>query len=110
MRTTEELTLLRIFISEDDRHYGAPLYEAIVREARRLGLAGATVLKGVLGFGAHSHLHASKLLALSEDLPIIVEIVDSSENLERLYAFLDTTVKEGLVTTEIVHVVRYRED
>lgn len=110
MRSTEELTLLRVFISEDDRHHGAPLYEAIVAEARRVGLAGATVLKGVLGFGAHSHLHASKLLALSEDLPIVVEIVDSSENLERLYAFLDNTVKEGLVTTETVHAVRYRND
>ncbi len=107
MRAPEESILLRIFVGEADRHHGKPLYEAIVAKARELGLAGATVLKGILGFGAESHLHASKLLALSEDLPIVIELVDDAESIERLLPFLDDVIEEGLVTMETVRAFRY---
>ena len=99
--------LLRIFIGESDRHEGMPLYEWIVRKAREQGLAGATVLRGLEGFGAHSRLHTAKVLRLSSDLPIVVEIVDSEERIAPLLPWLDSVVKEGLVTLERVRVVRY---
>ena len=100
--------LLRIFIGESDRWHGRPLYEAIVATAREAGLAGATVLRGVEGFGADSHLHTARILRLSEDLPIVVEIVDTTENIERILPRLDEMIGEGMVTTEKVHVVTYR--
>lgn len=99
---------LRIYIGESDRHKGKPLYQAIVEEARALGLAGATVLRGMVGFGANSHLHTVRLLRLSEDLPIVVELVDQPERLDTLIPFLDEVVREGLVTREKVEVVYYR--
>ncbi len=108
MKLPEQAVMLRIFIGESDRHRGKPLYEQIVLKARELNLAGATVTRGILGFGADSRLHSSKILELSEDLPIIVEIVDTEENINRLMPFIDETVMEGLVTLEKMRVIKYR--
>jgi uncharacterized protein len=108
MKLPSEGTLLRIFIGESDKHHGKPLYEAIVLRARELGLAGSTVVRGIMGFGAKSRLHTAKILRLSEDLPIVIEIVDTDEGIDRLMPFLDETVQEGLITREPVHVVKYR--
>lgn len=108
MKLPDEGVLLRIFIGESDLHEGRPLHERIVEEARALGLAGATVLRGIMGFGAASRVHTAKLLRLSEDLPIVVEIVDTRENIDRLLPFLDETVTEGLVTMERAHIIKYR--
>jgi PII-like signaling protein len=110
MKIPEEGYLLRIFVGESDKHGHIPLYEAIVLKAREAGLAGATVLRGVMGFGRHSVMHTAKILRLSEDLPIIVEIVDSLENIESFLPMLDTMVREGLVTLEQVKVIHYRSD
>ena len=100
--------LLRIFIGESDRWHGKPLYEAIVRRVREEGLAGATVLRGLEGFGAHSRLHTSRILRLSEDLPVVIEIVDSAEKIDAILPALDEMVEEGMVTVERVHVIAYR--
>lgn len=108
MKLPEEAEVLRVFIGESDRHDGRPLYEAIVQEARRLGMAGATVVRGVLGFGVHSRIHTSKLLRLSEDMPMIVEIVDGPAKIEAFLPTLDAMVGEGLITVEKVRVVAYR--
>ncbi len=105
-----EGTLLRIFIGEDDRWEGMPLYEAIVQKAREEGLAGATVLRGIEGFGAHSRLHTARILRLSEDLPIVVEMVDRTEKIERILPELDRMVTEGMITLEKVRVVAYRAE
>jgi len=104
----EDGKLLRIFIGEDDRHEGRPLYEWIVRKARERGLAGATVLRGLEGFGAHSRLHTAKVLRLSSDLPIVIEIVDTGEKIESFLPVIDAAVREGLATVERVHVRLYR--
>src|SRR4029077_11652678 len=98
MTIPEEGYLLRIFVGESDRHGHHPLYESIVLQAREAGLAGATVLRGVMGFGKHSILHTAKILRLSEDMPMIIEIVDSLEKIEGFLPTLDTMVLEGLVT------------
>lgn len=108
MKIPTEGKLLRIFVGEADRWDGAPLYEAIVLEAKKAGLAGATALKGFMGFGCKSHLHTAKILRLSEDLPIIIEIVDSDEKISKFLPTLDKMVKEGLITLEKAHVVMYR--
>ena len=100
--------LLRIFIGEDDRWHGRPLHEAIIEEARRRGLAGATAWKGFTGFGANSRLHTTKILRLSEDLPIGVEVVDSPEKIAAFLPVLDEMVTEGLVTVERAEVILYR--
>lgn len=100
--------MLRIFIGEGDSYKGKPLYEAIVLKARELNLAGATVLKGVMGFGASSRVHTSRVLRLSEDMPLIIEIVDTEEKLELLMPFLEKTVQEGLITLEAAKVIVYR--
>jgi hypothetical protein len=100
--------LLRIFIGEADRWQGKPLYEAIVEEARRRGLAGATAWKGFMGFGAHSRMHTAKILRLSEDLPVLIEIVDAAEKIEAFLPDLDRMVTEGLVTLERAEVILYR--
>jgi PII-like signaling protein len=104
----EEGHLLRIFVGESDKHEGIPLYEWIVRKARELGLAGATALRGVEGFGAHSRLHTAKILRLSEDLPIIVEIVDTREKIESFLPVIDEAIPEGLATLEKVQIRFYR--
>ena len=108
MKLPEEGMLLRIFIGETDSYKGKPLYEQIVLKARGLNLAGATVVRGIMGFGADSRMHMAKILRLSEDLPIIIEIVDTEENLQKLQPFLDETVEEGLITLEKVKVIKYR--
>jgi PII-like signaling protein len=108
MKLPEEGMLLRIFIGESDSFKGKPLYEQIVLKARELNLAGATVIHGTMGFGAGSRIHTAKIVRLSEDLPIIVELVDTEEKLNSLMPFLDETVKEGLITMERVKVVKYR--
>ncbi|OGS01575.1 MAG: hypothetical protein A3G41_06245 [Elusimicrobia bacterium RIFCSPLOWO2_12_FULL_59_9] len=108
MKIPSDGKLLRIFVGEADRWDGLPLYEAIVLEAKRQGLAGATAVKGFMGFGCKSHLHTAKLLRLSEDLPVIIEIVDSEEKINRLLPKLDEMVREGLITLEKVQVVMYR--
>ncbi len=100
--------LLRIFIGESDRWHGVPLYEAIVRRAREEGLAGATVLRGMEGFGAHSRIHTAKILRLSEDLPIVVEIADRPERIEAFLPLLDEMVQEGMMTLEKVRIIAYR--
>lgn len=108
MKLEGEARLLRIFIGESDKWQGQPLHEAIVLEAKRHGLAGATVFKGIMGFGAHSRIHSTKVLQLSEDLPLMIEIVDSEEKIRAFLPLLDTMVREGLVTLERVEVIRYR--
>ena len=100
--------LLRIFIGENDRHEGLPLYEWIVRQARENGLAGATVLRGLEGYGAHSRLHKAKILRLSNDLPLVVEIVDTEEKIQSFLPLIDDAVSEGLATVERVEVHFYR--
>ena len=99
---------MRIFVGETDKYGGKPLYEQIVLKACELNLAGATVTRGIMGFGADSRMHTAKLLRLSEDLPVIIEIVDAEENLKKLIPFLDESVTEGLITLEPVRVIKYR--
>src|ERR1051326_5681 len=109
MQIPHDATLLRIFVGESDRWHHRPLYEAIVLKARELGLAGATVLRGPMGFGANSHLHTAKILRLSLDLPMVIEIVDTEEKINLLLPHLDDMVQEGLVTLEDVRVLRSEE-
>jgi PII-like signaling protein len=108
MKLEGEGRLLRIFIGESDRWEGKPLFEAIVHKVREMGSAGATVLRGIEGFGAHSRIHTSRILRLSEDLPIVVEIVDSVERIDALIPVLDEMIRDGLVTIEDVRILRYR--
>ena len=110
MKLEGESILLRVFIGESDRYNGKPLFEQIVLKARELNMAGATVLRGTMGFGAKSRIHSAKILSLSEDLPVIIEIVDRKERVDMLIPFLDETVKEGLVTMEKVQVIQYRHN
>lgn len=107
MQIPKTATLLRIFLGEGDRHEGKPLYEAIVLAARAHHLAGATVLRGPLGFGRSSRLHTAKILRLSDDLPIVVEIVDAEERIEAFLPVLEGMMQGGLVTLETVRVARY---
>jgi uncharacterized protein len=108
MQLPSEAELLRIFIGESDKVQGRPLYEAIVQEARKRGMAGATVLKGTLGFGANSRIHTAKILRLSEDLPLVIEIVDKPERIAEFLPVLDEMIGEGLVTLEKVRIITYR--
>jgi PII-like signaling protein len=107
MQIPRQAMLLRIFMGEDDRFDGKPLYEAIVLKAREMHLGGATVLRGPLGFGQSSRLHTSKLLRLSEDLPVLIEIVDSEENIQAFVEAIDPMMGSGLVTLEKVTVLQY---
>ena len=108
MKIEGEAQLLRILIGESDKHDGRPVYEVIVEEARRQGLAGATVLRGTLGYGANSRIHTAKILRLSEDLPMVIEIVDRPDRIAAFLPCLDGLVHEGLITLEPVHVIAYR--
>jgi uncharacterized protein len=110
MKFEGEGQLLRIFIGESDHWEGRPLYEAIVLTARSQGLAGATVLRGIEGFGADSRMHTVKVLRLSEDLPILVEIVDKAEKIQSFLPTLDKMVAEGMITLEKVNVLAYRHN
>ncbi len=108
MKEQTDAELLRIFIGESDRHEGKCLYEAIVHLAHQRGMSGATVVHGVLGFGAHNRLHTAKILRLSEDLPVVIEIVDTPERIAEFLPELDDMIGEGLVTLEKVQVIKYR--
>lgn len=110
MKIPGEGKLLRIFIGERDKWHGRPLYEEIVALARKEGMAGATAIKGFMGFGCKSHMHTAKLLRLSEDLPIVIEIVDSEEKITQFLPHLDEMLKEGLVTLEKANVITYRAE
>ena len=110
MQIPKEAVLLRIFLGESDRWEHKPLYEAIVLKARELSLAGATVLRGPMGFGKTSHLHTAKILRLSMDLPLIIEIVDSEEKINTFLPLLDKMMGGGLVTLEKVKVIDYRAE
>jgi hypothetical protein len=107
MKIPRNAVLLRIFVGEDDRSGRQPLYEAIVLKAREMGLGGATVLRGPMGFGHSSHLHTAKILRLSEDLPIVIEIVDSEAKINEFLPALDGMMTSGLVTIEKVQVLLY---
>jgi PII-like signaling protein len=109
MQLPTDSFLLRIFLGESDRHDGNPLYETIVLKAREAGLAGATVLRGAMGFGASSRLHTSKILRLSADLPLIIEIVDAEEKINAFLPTLDRLMGGGLITLEKVRVIHYRD-
>lgn len=108
MKLEGEGKLLRIFVGESDRWKGQPLFEAIVRKVRETGGAGATVLRGIEGFGAHSRIHTARILRLSEDLPIVIEVVDTAERIDALLPLLDEMIEDGLVTIETVRILRYR--
>lgn len=108
MKIEGEGALVRIFVGESDRWHGRPLHEAIVRRAREEGLAGATVLRGIEGFGANSRVHTARILRLSEDLPVVVEIVDRTEKIEAFLPLLDDMVEEGMITVEKVRIIAYR--
>ena len=103
----DEGKLLRIFVSETDRHGGMPLYEWIVAKAHEGGLAGATVLRGLEGFGAHSEMHKARILRISQELPVVVEIVDTADKIEGFIPLLDDAMKEGLITVENVQIRLY---
>lgn len=107
MKKPEDGQLLRIFIEESHRMHGKPMYEVIVEKARELHMAGATVTRGIMGFGADSKIHSTKVLRLSEDLPVVVEIADSEEKINEIIPFLDEHVKEGLITIENIRVIKY---
>lgn len=110
MKITGEAKLVRVFIGESDHWHGVPLYEAIVRKAREMGLAGATVIRGVEGFGANSRIHTAKILRLSEDLPIIIEIVDKEDRIQEILPILDEMIGEGLITVERVEIIKYTHE
>jgi uncharacterized protein len=109
MQLPEDAVLLRIYVGESDRWQHQPLYEAIVLKARELHLAGATVLRGPMGFGAASRIHTAKILRLSMDLPMVIEIVDTEEKVKTMLPFLDEMMGGGLVTLEKIKVIHYRE-
>jgi PII-like signaling protein len=109
MQIPRDAVLLRIFFGEDDRFHNQPLHEAIVLKARELHLGGATVLRGHIGFGHSSHIHTTKIMRLSQDLPVIVEIVDSKEKIDLFLPVLDEMISSGLVTIEKVQVLQYGE-
>ncbi len=107
MISFQEVVLVRVFISENDKYEGRPLYEHIVYKAKELNMSGATVLRGILGFGMHSHIHSAKLLTISEDLPLVVEIIDSEKGIEKLMPFLDKIAPGKLITIENVKLVNH---
>lgn len=108
MDLPSEAELLRVFVGESDDYHGRPLYEAIVEEAHKRGLAGATVLRGALGFGASSRIHTAHILRLSENLPMVVEIVDRPERIAEFLPTVDQMIGEGLITLEKVRIIAYR--
>ena len=110
MRIPNQAQLLRIFIGENDRDEGRPLYESIVLKAREMQIAGATMLRGAMGFGHSSRLHTTKILRLSEDLPLVIEIVDSEEKISAFLPVLDAIMSSGLITLEKVQVLQYGTD
>ena len=109
MKEEKEVQVLKIYVSENDKCNRICLYEAIVNEAKVLFLSGVTVIRGVVGFGRHSHIHSTKLLRLSDNLPVVVEIVDSSENISKIMPFIEENVKDGLVTLDKVQAILYSQ-
>ncbi len=107
MKKESEAILLRIFIGESDKHDGKPLHKYLVEYFKQEGLAGATVLRGISGFGKTSHLHTTSILRLTTDLPIVIEVVDKQENIERIKPTLDAVITEGLITEEKVRIIYY---
>jgi uncharacterized protein len=107
MKNLEKAELLRIFIGEDDQYAGGPLYEVIVQTAREEGLAGATVLRGLMGYGGHSQIHTATILRLAEKLPLVIEIVDTPPKIKAFLPVLDQMMEGGIVTVEDVRVMRY---
>jgi len=110
MKVEGDGLLLRVFCGESDTWHGKPLYEAIVERVRKEGMAGATVLRGIEGFGANSRIHTSRLLRLSEDLPVVIEIVDLADRIESIMPALDEMIDEGMITLEKVQVIAYRAE
>ena len=110
MKERKEGKLLRIFIGEKEKHEGLPLYEWIVREAGKQEMAGATVIRGMEGFGAHSHLHKAKILSLSDNLPVIIEIADEEQKIDLFSEKVDGVMKDGMVTSEKIQMRLYRKD
>ncbi len=108
-RLDGEQSLMRVFIGESDRYQGRPLYEVLLELFRKEGFAGATVLKGVAGFGARSHLHTDRLLRLSQDLPLVIEVVDNEEKIDKIIPQLDGMLQGGMITLERARVIRYKE-
>ena len=108
MKIEGKALLARIYIGESDKHAGRPLYEAIVLLLRERGLAGATVLRGIEGYGRHARIHTTRILRLSEDLPILIEVVDEEDKVRAVLPELDEMVSEGLITLERIDVVTYR--
>lgn len=98
---------LRIYIGESDRYKGRPLFQALVEKAKELDMAGATVFRGMMGYGANSRIHTAQIVALSSDLPILIEIIDSEEYIQKLLPYLDEMVQEGLVTIDDIEVIKY---
>ncbi|GJL79725.1 MAG: hypothetical protein NPINA01_27140 [Nitrospinaceae bacterium] len=107
MKKESEAILLRVFIGESDKYDGKPLYKYLINLFSREGLAGATVLRGIAGFGKSSHLHTTSILRLSTDLPIVIEVADKKENIERIKPLLDEVIEQGLITEEKVKIVLY---
>ncbi|OGU59520.1 MAG: hypothetical protein A2X64_08390 [Ignavibacteria bacterium GWF2_33_9] len=107
MELTDTVILLRIFIGETDKIHSKPLYEQIVLKAREMNLAGATVLRGIMGFGASSRIHSQKILRLSEDLPVLIEIVDKEEKINAFLPYLEEVVQDGMITSEKVNIIKY---
>ena len=107
MKIEGEARRVRIYIDEDDRWHGKPLFAAIVERCRAEGIAGATVLRGIEGYGAHSRIHTARILQLAEELPMVIDIIDREERINDLLPILDEMVTEGLITLETVHVVKY---
>lgn len=107
MRIEGQAKLVRIYIGETDRWHGQPLYMAILLKAREMGLAGGTVFRGIAGYGANSVIHTANILRLSEDLPVVIEIVDTDEKIQAFLPVLDEMVKEGLIVMREVEVVKY---
>lgn len=108
-KDTGQAVRLKVYIGESDRYKGVPLYHAIVLKARELGLAGATVCRGIEGFGANSRIHSARILDISSDLPVSVDIIDSTEYIQTILPFLDEVVKEGLVIMEDVNIIKYAD-
>ncbi len=108
MKIEGDAQLLRIFVSEDDKCGHRPLYKCIVEKAREEGLAGATVLRGIMGFGAHSRMHTGGILRISEDLPVVIEIVDREDRIQAFIPGLQDMIHEGLITLEKAHVIAYK--
>src|SRR5919198_6079224 len=108
MKRQEPARRIRIYIDANDQWHGRPLYAAIVQQARKRGMAGATVTRGIMGYGAHSAIHEPHLWSLSHDLPVVVEIVDSDEKVRQFLPCLDEMVQEGMITTAAVEIIAYR--